>query len=140
MSAPARASEYLTALHGMEGECWGKQGANRVWTRSTRGHRRAEPFNKAWASVGTRLSQQVAESVGPGQAGAGPGEPQRKRRKQRVGWSTVQWVAKRDTEATLSVRQTQGSHYGRVGAGTAARSARNPVSQQSPFRKSFISL
>lgn len=33
-----------------------------MWTRSTRGHRRAEPFNKAWASVGTRLSQQVAES------------------------------------------------------------------------------
>lgn len=49
-------------------EC-GQEGDTEGWSH----------FNKAWASVGTRLSQQVAESVGPGQVGVGPGDKHRRR-------------------------------------------------------------
>lgn len=75
-------------------------------------------------STGMGQSARMQEVVGQGQVGVWAGGTQGRRRYKGLR-GAGKWVVERGAEARLrlSIRQIQGSHYGRVGAGTAARSA-----------------
>lgn len=83
----------------------GRESGRTVWIGSTRGHRGRRGLGLSWSQA----PRQVAEGAGSGQVGVGPGD-ERRRRRNKGPDGAVEWVAKQDTEATLSVRQTQGSH------------------------------
>lgn len=102
----------------MEGGCRGDWGRNQVWTETMGGAGGQGPPWPGHGHVG-QLGSERSWAADQWVSGQGPNKDDADKGQK----GAAEWVARRGAEARLSVRQTQGLHYGSVGAGTAARSA-----------------